>query len=201
MKRFAVLFAFLALPLVAAAQDATLFDDSIDHGGHGGLIVKTTPINGQAALMLGAEAVWTLDNSVYVGVQGMSVFNSVDAVRQQADGTPYLLWLNEAGVRAGYVHESSDLVHLTGGAFVGAGSMQLADRYFWTDPAAVETYGDQQYYFIVEPEVAVELNVAPWMRAKLGASYRIVAGAEHEGITNGDLSGPAGALTLMFGVF
>lgn len=201
MKRFAMLSAILLMPLVAAAQDATLLGPDVDHGGYGGLVTKVTPINGQAALMLGGEGVWIIDRSVYVGAQAMGIVNSVDAPKLQATGKPYLLWLNEAGVRGGYILNSDNLVHFSAGALVGAGSMQLADRYPWTDPAKVETYGDQDYYFLLEPEVGAELNVAPWMRARLGASYRIVSGAESEGMTNGALSGPAGSLTLMFGSF
>jgi len=201
MKRFAVLSAILLMPLVAAAQDATLVDGDIDHGYYGGLITKVTPINGQLGFMLGAEATWVVDRQLYVGAQAIGIANEVDAVKRQSDNTPYVMWVNELGGRAGYILNSDDLVHFSAGALIGAGSLQLADRYPWTDPADVETYGGQDYYFIVEPEVAAELNVAPWMRAKVAGSYRIVNGAETEGVADDDLSGPAGALTLMFGSF
>jgi hypothetical protein len=201
MKLFSLLSAILLMPLVAVAQDATLLDDQIDHGLYGGLITKVTPINGQAGFMVGAEATWIVDRELYVGAQVLGIANEVDAVKLQSNGTPYLMWANEIGGRAGYILNSEDLVHFSAGALVGAGSLQLADRYPWTDPADVETVGDQDYYLIVEPEVAAELNVAPWMRAKVAGSYRIVNGAETEGVTNGDLSGPAGSLTLMFGSF
>jgi hypothetical protein len=201
MKRFALFSAFLLMPLVAVAQDATLLGSDVDHGGYGGLVTKVTPINGETGVMLGGEAVWIIDRNLYVGIQALGIVNKVEAKVTQADGRPYLLWLNELGGRVGYILNPDEMIHFSGGALIGGGSMQFADRYFWSDPAKVETLGDQNYYFLVEPEVAAELNVTSWMRAKLGASYRIVAGADAEGMTNGDLSGPAGSLTLMFGSF
>jgi hypothetical protein len=91
------------------------------------------------------------------------------------------------------------MIHFTGGALIGAGSLQLADRYPWRDPAKIETYGDEDYYLLIEPEVAAEINVTSWMRARLGASYRFVSGVETKNMTNADLDGPAGSFTLSFG--
>lgn len=201
MKRLALFSVLLLMPLVAAAQEATLFNDGVNHGGYGGLFTKITPMNGSAALMLGAEATWLIDDQAYVGVQAQGLINEVDANTMQSNGQPYLLWVNEAGLRGGYIHHSEDLVHFSAGAFLGIGSLQLADRYFWWDPAKVETLGDEEYYFVAEPEVAAELNVTKWMRTKVAGSYRIVAGADANGMTSGDLGGPAGSITLMFGSF
>jgi hypothetical protein len=201
MKSFMTLMALLMLPLVAGAQEATLIGNEIDHGGSGGVTAKLTSINGQATMMLGAEAVWTINHSMYAGAVVQGVVTEADANKLQPGGQPYLMWVNELGARAGYILNSDEIVHFSAGALVGAGSLQLADRYFWSDPAKVETYGDQDYYFLVEPEVAAEVNVTPWMRAKAAASYRIVSGVETEGNTSGDLSGPAGAITLSFGSF
>lgn len=201
MKRFAVLSAFLFLPLVAAAQDATLINGDVEHGGYAGIVTKVTPINGEAAVMLGLEGAWTIDNSMYVGVQGVGIVNNIEADKLQPNGKPYLMWINEAGGRIGYIHNDEDMIHFSAGALIGAGSIQLADRYPWRDPSRVETLGDQDYYFLVEPEVAAELNITSWMRAKVAGSYRFVTGVETEGIENSDVSGPAGSFTVMFGSF
>jgi hypothetical protein len=56
-------------------------------------------------------------------------------------------------------------------------------------------------FYVVEPGVNAELNVASYFRINLGGSYRFVTGAELQDIGNDDLSGPAATLTLKFGGF
>lgn len=193
----AVLF---LLPILTTAQEATLISGDMDHGGYGGLVTKVTRINGEAGAMVGAEGAWIIDHTAYLGFQGTGLMNRIDAKKLQPSGRPYVLRLNEYGVRAGYIHNSDDLVHFSAGAIVGGGSMLLTERYVWTDDSDFHWDSDQMY-FLVEPEVAAEINLTKWMRALVGASYRIVAGADYEGMTSSDLSGPAGTVTLKFGSF
>jgi hypothetical protein len=57
-------------------------------------------------------------------------------------------------------------------------------------------------FFIVEPGLNVGVNVAPWFRILMGASYRWVDGVQGvTGVNNDDLSGLSGTIMLKFGWF
>jgi hypothetical protein len=201
MKRIGSIAAgLLLLTGVAAAQEQTLINGEIDHGGYGALTVKTTRVNGETGVMMGAAGAWVIDHTVLVGFEGSGLVNRVEGNKLQASGEPYILRLNEGGIRIGYIHNSDDALHFTASTMIGAGSMTLSERFVWTDDDDF-AWDIDQMYMIIEPEVAAELNITKWMRAQVGASYRIVTGADYEGMTSTDLSGPAGTVTLKFGVF
>jgi hypothetical protein len=201
MKRIASVAAVLVLATASAsAQESTLLNGNIDHGGYGGAIVKFTRVNGELGVMTGAGGAWIIDHNAYLGIEGTSLVNKVEGNTRQASGEPYILRLNEGGIRIGYIHNSDDALHFTVGTMIGAGSMTLSERYVWTDDDDFAWDVDQMY-FIVEPEVAAEVNITSWMRAQVGASYRLVSGADYEGLRSGNLSGPAGTFMLKFGSF
>ncbi|HVK39585.1 MAG TPA: hypothetical protein VNA88_13690 [Candidatus Kapabacteria bacterium] len=200
MKRIALLAALVLIPVVAAAQESTIFSGDIDHGGYGGMVTKLTSINGELGVMMGGEGAWVIDHTAYLGFQGTGLVNRMDAKKLQTNGEPYVLRVNEFGLRAGYIHNSDDVLHLTAGTLIGGGSMLLSERFVWTDDSDVQWDTDQMY-FLLEPEVAAELNVTKWMRVAATGSYRFAIGADYEGMTESDLSGPTGSLTLRFGWF
>jgi hypothetical protein len=83
---------------------------------------------------------------------------------------------------------------------VGAGSVSYREPMMnWDDNHSSRDY---DAFFVVEPSVNLELNLTTWMRLGVGAGYRYVSGVNDlRGITNGDLRGASGSLTLKFGAF
>ena len=104
----------------------------------------------------------------------------------------------------GVVATPHNLFHVTIAALVGPGSL--------TGISSVPTraefevgyerrLGHAETFFVLEPEVAIETNVATFLRVALGASYRYVTGVEQPGLSSGNLSSPAASLAFKFGVF
>jgi hypothetical protein len=55
-------------------------------------------------------------------------------------------------------------------------------------------------FFVVEPDLAAEVNLARHVRLAIGGSYRFVGGTEVTGFTATRLNGPAATLALRFGL-
>jgi hypothetical protein len=55
--------------------------------------------------------------------------------------------------------------------------------------------------FVVEPSLVAEANLSRFLRGALGASYRWVSGSNLSGVSNADLRGLTGRLTIRAGWF
>jgi len=53
----------------------------------------------------------------------------------------------------------------------------------------------------LEPGATLDLNVTPWLRFSVGASYRFISGVDSPVSTNADLSAPAAVAMMRFGKF
>jgi hypothetical protein len=55
--------------------------------------------------------------------------------------------------------------------------------------------------FVIEPGIDAEINIHKNFRIGLGVYYRIVSGVDYADLTNTDLNGISGQITLKFGAF
>jgi hypothetical protein len=92
----------------------------------------------------------------------------------------------------GYRIAPAAIVHPTASMLIGAGGIS-------TDLQAAGD--DDDAFFVAEPALGVELNVASFLRLGAGASYRWVAGVELGGLRDEDLSGLRGELSVRLGRF
>ncbi|GAB1446496.1 MAG: hypothetical protein KF860_06140 [Cyclobacteriaceae bacterium] len=60
---------------------------------------------------------------------------------------------------------------------------------------------DENWFFVAEPGVKLEMNVFRWMRFSPGYSYTTVYGSDTAGLSDNDLSGSSFNLTMKFGKF
>lgn len=200
MKRLLAIAALALAPTMITAQESTLIEGDIDHGGYGAFVVKAAQIDGRTGAFVGGAGAWIIDHVAYLGIEGTGFTNRVDATSLKPDGNPYVLRFSEGGIRAGYIHRSDDLLHVTAGALIGGGTI-LRQRNVARGPEDLRDAASERVYFMVEPEIGAELNITTWMRAHLGASYRIVSVSDYEGLTSDDLSGPSASFSLRFGSF
>ncbi len=56
-------------------------------------------------------------------------------------------------------------------------------------------------FFVAEPAVVAELNVATHVRANVGAAYRWIVGANMPGLSRSDVGGFSVVAALKFGKF
>ena len=183
-----------ALP---AQQEQTMFSGPMDHGGFGGPVVKFTRIADHFGIFVGGRGGWILNHSFVLGGGGYGLANPNDFTLIQ-NGIERRLGLGYGGVELEYINRWADVGHLTLGILIGAGG---ASWYDWRH----EDWGYEDYYtdafFIAEPAVNLELNLFHFFRLGVGGSYRFVDDVELPGLSDSDMRGPAGSLTLKFGSF
>ncbi|HVZ41349.1 MAG TPA: hypothetical protein VHI13_18865 [Candidatus Kapabacteria bacterium] len=199
MKTLGCMIFGLMLALPAAAQE-TLINGDVDFGGYGAPIVQCTSINKQFGVFVGGGGGLIIDHTIVLGVAGYGLANNVNDASAPASH-PYLN-VGYGGAYIQYIHRSNDLVHFTGGVLVGGGGVG-----YRTDLAntAVEQSNSRDSlndaFFVLEPDVQMEINVTKCFRIGIGAGYRFVSGIELQGISNSDIGGPNARLLFKFGSF
>ncbi|MBN1425508.1 hypothetical protein JXA88_13220 [Candidatus Fermentibacteria bacterium] len=183
----------------------TLYDHDIDHGGFGGPVVKLTRIADQFGVIAGARGGWIIDHGLVVGagIYGMASQNvKLDGV--EIGGTPgeeYRLEMGYLGLEFEYTARPHRLLHVTLQTLIGGGGAAYLENtpcgWDHEDPEAFASDG----FFITEPGLNAELNVAKPFRISLGASYRFVSDVDLQGLGNKDLSGFGSSITFKFGSF
>lgn len=184
----ATLAACLTLLLAPAALEAqearTLVRDEASHGGFGAVVFKGSGVNDQFAGFFGGRGAWLLDHVFALGAGGYVMGGGVDV--QQADGEGSLdMWYG--GAELEFISGWSQVYHITFLTLVGGGALGLE--------------GESDGIWTAEPELNLEINVAPYLRVNFGGGYRFVWGVDLPELSNGDLSQFFGQLTLKFGAF
>ena len=198
MKTIAAFLLALLLGAPLRAQE-TLLGGDVEFGGYGGPVVQFTSLNKQLGVLVGGGGGVVIGHTLSLGGAGYGLVNNVTEDVAPA-ATPYLN-LGYGGVYLRYINSSNALVHFTAGVLIGGGGAGFRDDV--ADGNEPNTGRDtlSDAFFIAEPDLEAELNVARWLRITLGGSYRLVSGLRVAGLGNDDISGPSARMTLKFGSF
>ncbi|MBN2543440.1 hypothetical protein JXI42_11300 [bacterium] len=188
----------LMLVTVCVAKDETLFGSHrFEPGGYGGPVLKVTTVDGEIGIMMGGRGAFCINHVFGIGGGGYGLVNEVKAKDTAPADRPYL-GFGYGGVILEGIFFSPNMVHFTGNILIGGGAIYFFQD--WDEQGEEHhDYHDSDHIWIVEPEVAVELNLTDYFRINLGASYRIVGEVELPGYDNSDLSGFAGSIFFKFG--
>lgn len=171
--------------------------DGVGHGGFGGPVVKFTELDNTFAVLVGGRGGWIINESFVLGGGGYGLVNqqSFENV-PSASGNPGRLTMGYGGLEFEYVHRPAETVHLSLAVLLGGGALM------W-DPQGQVGSGNRQHdtFFVSEPALNVLFNVTRHFRAGLGVSYRFMQGVELVGLSDRDVSGLTGVVTLKFGRF
>jgi len=200
--RRGLLLALLALsiPAVAGAQDVeggrvqTLLGGGVSHGGFGAVNLRAGEVKNERSLFMGGEAAWVANQRLIFGVGVWALVSENARIVASAEGAEESapLRMGYGGLLVGYRFAPAAMVHPTASMLIGAGGISTA----------LQAAGDNDdAFFVAEPALGVELNVASFLRLGVGASYRWVAGVELGGLRDEDLSGPTGELSVRLGRF
>ena len=203
MKR-ATLFLLIALVVPAFAQQQTLFDGALESGGYGGPSVKVSTLRSETGVFVGGYGGWLINHQLMLGGGGYGLVTdhgaSDEAMQYYGFTRRMSLDVSYGGGVIEYIIAPNNLVHGYVSVLVGAGNVSYREQMMnWDDS---HNGRDYDAFFVVEPSVNLELNITTWMRLGLGAGYRYVSGvSDLRGITDNDLRGVWGGLTLKFGTF
>lgn len=206
------LLAFIICPVLLCAQEQdetsnqeTLFSGTVVHGGYGCAVVKVSPVREKMQLFMGGYGGWFINHTLMLGFGGYGMTSNVagsETAPKIQNLTPDLS-MGYGGFMVEYTHNSDKLLHFGGHLLLGAGGAGYSWDYSTFDPNDEDILDEKtsDAFFVGEFGVNAELNVTSFMRVGVGGSYRFASGIELQGLSNKDISGPAGNITFKFGMF
>lgn len=174
-------------------------------GGYGAISNKLTSIDGHFANLVEFYGGWYINHRFLIGASASATTNDipVPAAYAALPGTDLSYEYGQVGLMTEYVLGSNRTFHVVFNMTTGAGFTVQYDRFNYQEPSRSyrDITLDENWFFVVEPGVQVEMNVFKWMRFSPGYSYRSVYGSKSAGLADSDLSGSSLNLTLKFGKF
>jgi hypothetical protein len=166
------------------AQDGsvrTVFKRGVmSSGGYGAATNQFTTIRGKFANMSGIYGGWFINHRFMIGAAGAATTNNI-RVPQQFSADPFRSLSYEYGQ-------------------FGLITLQY-ERNTWHNSSYPENVHDENWFFVAQPGVQVEMNLFKWMRVSPGISYRRSFGSNALGLDDKDISAFSYGATLKFGKF
>ena len=179
MKRTGLLLIFILAISFAKAQDSyendevrTLFSKNQSIGGYGAFTMSYSRIGGYDALVTGGRGAFIFDHVLAIGLGGYGFVNNLDYDHYNNNRN-----LSLAGGYGGLLIEpiiaGKSPVHLSFPVLIGGGGVTLVDMYYgdyWGNP--YPGYNYTYPFFVIEPAVELEFNLARFFRLAAAVSYR-----------------------------
>jgi hypothetical protein len=215
MKKITVFLVFILAVSMAKAQDSsyendevrTVFSRNKSNGGYGAFTVSYSNIGGYDALVTGGRGAFIFDHALAFGLGGYGFVNNLDYdyYHNGSNGTNRDLSL--AGGYGGFIIEpiiaGKSPVHLSFPILIGGGGVALVDMYgweYWGQPQPGYEY-DYDAFFVIEPAVELEFNLARFFRLAAAVSYRHTSDIQLAQTEKDALRGFNYGLTFKFGKF
>ncbi len=198
---------FLLLGNVVMAQEPikTVFKGGLrSSGGYGALTNKFTQIRGDYANMSGIYGGWFVNHRLMIGAGAAAVTSNIPVPLQYStDPSRNKSYeYGQVGLVTEYVVGSAKPVHLVFQLFTGAGFTLQYERNNWHNSGNYNsTVTDENWFFVAEPGVQLEVNLFKWMRLSPGISYRTSFGSDAAGLKDKDIRDISYSATLKFGKF
>jgi hypothetical protein len=199
------LFVLLCSLAAGAQENQTIFNSAgvKNSGGYGALSNKFTTINGMFANLPEVYGGWFINHNFLLGFEGAASTNyiPVPIANQDWNGNKMTYQYGQFGLMTEYVIASHKKVHVNLNLVTGAGFILQYDRENLSDWHFEDHSANTHFFMILEPGVQLEFNLLKWMRFSPGVSYRRAFNSGAPGLTDNDLSGLSGNLTMKFGHF
>jgi len=105
------------------------------------------------------------------------------------------------GLMLGFIIAPREVIHVTIPLFIGAGSFHEIERQYDFNNFPRDVSLLTSSFAVAEPGLQVEINVSKTVRLGVGGNYRLIQGTNFREISDEDLSGFAGNITLKIGRF
>jgi hypothetical protein len=208
MKKTAILLSLvLAVTFVYAQDDyqndeiQTIFSKRRSNGGYGAFTISYSEIGGRDALVTGGRGGFIFGHSFTIGLGGFGFVNNLDYNSYQPE-TDFSL----AGGYGGFFFEpiiaGRSPVHVSFPILIGMGGVSLFKNYEWNwdDYYPYPEYGND-VFFVVEPAVELEFNMARFFRLAANVSYRYTSKIDLFKTDENALKGFNFGMTFKFGKF
>ncbi|MFW6370495.1 MAG: hypothetical protein ACOC10_04740 [Bacteroidota bacterium] len=209
MKKLFVMLAMVCTVLPAVGQDdkqqeiKTLFSNQKSLGFYGALSLGYSQINGKDALVSGGRAGVIFNHSTAIGLAGYGFVNDMEGYRwENEDVLRYSLAGGYGGIFIEPIIGGLNPVHIALPVLFGIGGVAQMSNYgpeYW-EYLYYDTY-ENDMFFILEPAIELEVNLARFFRTAATFSYRFTTDVELPEIAPDVLHGPQFGLTFKFGKF
>ena len=185
-----------------AAAHETLFKGEVDHSFYVAPSMQLTRWQDRSGWMMGGKAAWVLNQRFGLGLAGYGLV-SKNNIGEIAQNNNALLQVGYAGVLLEYTPHPTRLLHLSFPVVAGVGGGAYTNNALGNNSSGSFSYEiyDTDTFFVLEPGVQAELNLATFMRLGLGVSYRFAQGVNLPKSTDRSMSAPAVSLIFKFGRF
>ncbi len=190
-------------------EDRTVFQGIKSFGGFIGLTAKTGDINGQSALLVGGELSAVFSSQLNIGFAGYGLTTNVESDSYDEDGKKYNIHMGYGGLLIEPVIASKRMIHFTVPMVFGVGG--AGTHRSFQHPHEFEDVQDEDrieyrqfetdVILVAEPGLNMEINLLKNVRLDIGASYRYVYDSQIEQISDQELSGFTGNVSLKLGWF
>lgn len=186
-KTFLFIIFILAISFVKA-QDSyqsdevrTIFSKNKSNGGYGAFTMSYSNIGGYDALVTGGRGAFIFDHTLAIGLGGYGFVNNLNYNYYHHDReNPLSLAGGYGGLLIEPIVAGKSPVHVSFPILIGGGGVTLVDMYSW-DYWGNPHYGNEYAYdafFVIEPGVELEFNLARWFRLAAAVSYRYTSDIE-----------------------
>jgi hypothetical protein len=177
----------------AHAYDRTLITGQTEVGGYAAPVTRFIEVKEEFGVLAGGRVGMVVNHVFGFGLAGYGTVH--EPAPDELAGLEGME-LAYGGLVLEYVFKPHAVVHICLPCLVGGGQVQFTGDYL--DP---ETGEDSDAFFVLEPELALEFNIARNWRLGFGVGYRHVSGTDLTDLTDEDLSGVNGAVTVKIGAF
>lgn len=185
MKKTTLLFISILAFTVIKAQDSyqndqirTVFSGNKSNGGYGAFTMSYSNIGGYDALVTGGRGAFIFDHVLAIGLGGYGFVNNLDYNYHNPGSSSTNRNLSLAGGYGGLLIEpivgGKSPVHVAFPILIGGGGVTLVDVYgwdYWGNPYPGNEYA-YDAFFVIEPAVELEFNLARFFRLAAAVSYR-----------------------------
>lgn len=209
MKHLTLFLAFFMTAFVVTAQDdynnseiQTIFSKQ-RNGAYGALSIGYSQIDGRDALVTGARGAFIFSRSFAIGLGGYGFINDLDYNHRYGEPEDHFML---AGGYGGLFLEpilgGDKAVHLSFPVLIGMGAAALIDDYDWDWPYDHDYHElDSDIFFVIEPGLELEFNMARFFRTAIYASYRFTSDLELYDTDDNALRGLNVGMIFKFGRF
>ncbi len=215
MKQLTLILALILSVNWAKAQDEyyndevqTIFSKRKSNGGYGAFSMGYSQIGGRDALISGARGAFIFDHSFAIGIGGYGFVNNLDyqSYNNINPDDKFMLAGGYGGLFVEPILGGTKPVHLSFPILIGMGGIALVDNYDWGWDWDVDPYHsgyeyDHDLFFVIEPSVELEFNLARFFRTALYASYRFTSEIDLYETDKDVLNGFNFGATFKFGKF
>lgn len=185
-------------PALPASRYESEPEDDFFFGGYGGLVLRGSAVSRKAALLTGIRGGFIFGKRMAIGGAFYRLSHRFGPAIEARDGTELALEMAYGGLTSDITLLRRGRLELAVGGLVGAGVGCISREFDYDDESSCI---DQVRMFVGEPEAAVRINVAPWMRLSATGGYRFVVREAWRPPNDFTMSGGYGGVNLEFGWF